>query len=80
MASFDDGLGENWYEFEFKLYIFVKLVVWKWMADVHRLVVEAVLAAAAGGDESENVGENGLHAGDKEQYDSVGLAVECCSL
>jgi hypothetical protein len=27
MASFDDGLGENWYEFEFKLYIFVKLVV-----------------------------------------------------
>jgi hypothetical protein len=50
------------------------------MADVHRLVVEAVLAAAAGGDESENVGENGLHAGDKEQYDSVGLAVECCSL
>lgn len=41
------------------------ITVWKIRVELERLVLVAVVAA--GGEESENVGENGLHDGDREQ-------------
>lgn len=77
-VSFDEELGEKWnVDREDN-----EVTEWNITAELERLVeVAVVVVVAAGGDERENVGENGLQDGDSEQYEPVGLAPDWfCSL